>query len=96
MGEKRRKSLEAAIAEAELKDAQAYEDWKNLKALSERILQGDIDAYFQVMEKHMQMRMQDGMCRLAGTLLRIFITYWKSMKRIVINTRISMISFRRE
>lgn len=50
-GEKRKKSLEAAVAEAEVKDAQAYEEWKNLKALSERILQGDIDAYFQVIDE---------------------------------------------
>jgi hypothetical protein len=51
MGEKRKKSLEAAIAEAELKDAEAYEEWQKLKALSERILQGDIDAYFEVIDE---------------------------------------------
>lgn len=51
IGEKRKKSLEAAIAEAELKDTEAYEEWQKLKALSERILQGDIDAYFQVIEE---------------------------------------------
>lgn len=51
MGEKRRRKLEAAIEEAELKDIQDYEEWQSLNTLSKKILQGDIDAYFQVISE---------------------------------------------
>ncbi len=51
MGEKRRKKLEEAIAQAELQDTQEYEEWRNLNVLSGRILQCDIDAYFQVIDE---------------------------------------------
>lgn len=48
MGENKKKKLEAAIAEAGAKDIQEYEEWKNLNILSRRILEGDIEAYLQV------------------------------------------------
>lgn len=51
MGEKRRKKLEEAITQAEQQDIQEYEEWKNLNELSDRILQRDIDAYFQVIDE---------------------------------------------
>lgn len=51
LGEKRKKRLEEAILEAEQKDAEEYEEWQNLNILSSRILQGDIDAYFQVIDE---------------------------------------------
>jgi hypothetical protein len=51
MGEKRRKKLEEAVKEAEAKDLEEYEEWKNLNILSGKILQGDIDSYFQVIEE---------------------------------------------
>jgi hypothetical protein len=51
MGEARKKKLEAAIAEAEKKDREEYEEWKSLNLLSGKILQGDIDAYLQVIEE---------------------------------------------
>lgn len=50
-GEKRRSKLEEAVREAESKDIEEYEDWKNLHMLSGKILQGDIDAYFQVIDE---------------------------------------------
>jgi hypothetical protein len=51
MGEKRRKRLEDAVSQAETKDVEEYEQWKNLNILSTKILQGDLDAYFQVIEE---------------------------------------------
>lgn len=51
MGEKRKKKLEEAIAQAELQDIQEYEEWRNLNILSGKILQRDIDAYFQVIDE---------------------------------------------
>jgi hypothetical protein len=51
MGEKRRKKLEDAITDAELKDKEDYEEWQNLNVLSGRIIEGDIDAYFQVINE---------------------------------------------
>lgn len=50
-GEKRRRKLEQAVRESELKDIEEYEDWKNLNMMSDKILQGDIDAYFQVIDE---------------------------------------------
>lgn len=47
----KRKKLEQAIVQAELQDKQEYEEWQNLNILSSRVLQGDIDAYFQVIEE---------------------------------------------
>jgi len=51
LGDKRKEELEKAIAEAELKDAEEYEEWRNLNILSGRVLKGDIDAYFQVIDE---------------------------------------------
>jgi hypothetical protein len=51
MGEKRRKVLENAVTLAEARDLEEYEEWKNLNILSGKILQGDIDAYFQVIDE---------------------------------------------
>lgn len=51
LGEKRKQRLENAIGEAELQDRQDYDEWQNLNTLSSRILQGDIDAYLQVVEE---------------------------------------------
>jgi len=49
--DKRRTRLKTKILEAELLDAKEYEDWKNLNVLSERIVQGDIEAYFEVINE---------------------------------------------
>ena len=49
--EKRRTQLIAETLEAELLDAKEYEDWKNLNLLSKRIVQGDIAAYFEVINE---------------------------------------------
>lgn len=51
MGEKRKKQLEEAIAQAELQDVQEYEEWQSLNILSGKILQRDIDAYFRVIDE---------------------------------------------
>jgi hypothetical protein len=51
LGEKRKHKLEAAAIQAEAEDAQDYEEWKSLNELSGRVLQGDVDAYFQVIEE---------------------------------------------
>lgn len=50
-GEKRKEKLKVAILESELKDEQEYEQWQNLNILSNKILEGNIDAYFQVIDE---------------------------------------------
>lgn len=50
-GEKRKKKLEESIARAEAKDMEEYREWQNLNRLSGRVLEGDIDAYFQVIDE---------------------------------------------
>lgn len=44
----KRESLKKAVEKASLEDKVEYYSWRSLNELSERILQGDIDAYFQV------------------------------------------------
>jgi hypothetical protein len=51
MGDKRRKKLEAAIVEAEEQDRKEYEEWQNLNILSGKVLEGELDAYLQVIEE---------------------------------------------
>ena len=51
LAEKRRKKHEEAIKQAEQQDIQEYEEWKKLNMLSGRILQGDIEAYFEVINE---------------------------------------------
>lgn len=48
IGEKKQQQLEAAVQAARDEDREDYEDWKNLKLLSGKILEGDLDAYLQV------------------------------------------------
>ncbi len=45
------KELEDAITLARQEDQQDYSDWQNLQALAERVLAGDIDMYFYVLEE---------------------------------------------
>jgi len=51
LGEKRLERLKNAVATAKAQDEADYRDWEALNELSSRILQGDIDAYFQVVNE---------------------------------------------
>lgn len=44
----KRAELERAVQTAAAEDAEEYENWKKLHTLAERVLQGDIDAYLDV------------------------------------------------
>lgn len=46
--EKKKQELERKVEEAAKEDAMDYEEWKNLHILSERVLNGEVDAYLQV------------------------------------------------
>lgn len=50
-GEKRRNKLRMEIHVAEEKDKEEYSEWKNLHLLSERVINGDVDAYFEVVNE---------------------------------------------
>lgn len=43
--------LENAVIQARKEDQEAYQEWENLKRLSERVLSGDLDAYMEVIEE---------------------------------------------
>lgn len=47
-GGDKRKELERAVEQAAAEDAEDYENWRKLVALSDRVLSGDIDAYMEV------------------------------------------------
>jgi hypothetical protein len=47
----KRKELSDAVEQAAREDNAEYEDWLNLKFLADRVLDGDIDAYFQVINE---------------------------------------------
>ncbi|KKB35071.1 DUF4236 domain-containing protein [Bacillus thermotolerans] len=49
--EKAYSRLSGQIQQAKLEDERSYEEWKELVNLSKNILAGDIDTYFQVIEK---------------------------------------------
>ncbi|MCX7715467.1 MAG: DUF4236 domain-containing protein [Clostridia bacterium] len=49
--ERKKASLAKAVEKAEAEDRAEYEEWKNLNLLSQRILAGDIDAYFEVINE---------------------------------------------
>ncbi len=49
--EKKKRQLQQAIEAAAKEDAADYEEWKNLHRLAERVLKGDIDAYFEVIHE---------------------------------------------
>ena len=51
VAESKRASLAQAVEKAAAEDRAEYEDWKNLNLLSQRILAGDIDAYFEVINE---------------------------------------------
>ncbi|MGL4791168.1 MAG: DUF4236 domain-containing protein, partial [Anaerotignaceae bacterium] len=48
---KKRAELSANIEKATEEDKSAYDEWKELNILSSRILMGDIDAYFEVIDE---------------------------------------------
>lgn len=43
--------LENEVLQARKEEQEAYSEWQNLKALSERVLSGDLDAYMEVIEE---------------------------------------------
>lgn len=49
--EKKRQELAVKVAEAKKKDEQAYAEWEKLVELAGQVLEGNIDAYFQVLEE---------------------------------------------
>lgn len=51
LSEKKKLQLKSAIEMAAQQDKEDYEAWRNLHILSERILSGDIDAYFEVINE---------------------------------------------
>jgi hypothetical protein len=51
LAEKRKRKLEAALPTAVEADAKEYEEWSSLHTLAKEILEGDVDAYFQVIEE---------------------------------------------
>ncbi len=51
MGEKRRNLLKEKVQQAALVDVEAYKEWQGLHDLSERMVNGDIEAYFGVIEE---------------------------------------------
>lgn len=50
-GVRKLEELQRNIAEAEKRDAVAYEEWRELNDLAKRVLEGDIDAYFEVIDE---------------------------------------------
>jgi len=48
LAESKKAALAEAVERAKAEDQAEYEEWKNLNLLSQRILAGDIDAYFEV------------------------------------------------
>lgn len=51
MSEKKKAALVQAVKKAAEEDRNDYEEWKSLHILSQRILSGDIDAYFEVINE---------------------------------------------
>jgi hypothetical protein len=51
LAEKERASLAEAAERAVSEDRAEYEEWKNLNLLSKKVLAGDVDAYFQVINE---------------------------------------------
>ncbi len=51
VAESKKASLAQAVEKAAAEDKAEYEEWKNLNLLSQRILAGDIDAYFEVINE---------------------------------------------
>lgn len=51
LGERKRRRLEQAVEAARRQDEREYEEWKRRHQLSGRILQGDTDAYLEVIEE---------------------------------------------
>lgn len=51
IAESKKASLAQAVEKAAAEDRAEYEEWKNLNLLSQRILAGDIDAYFEVINE---------------------------------------------
>ncbi len=51
LGEKKQEKLKAAVQASRMKDREDYEEWKSLNHLSGRILEGDLDAYLQVINE---------------------------------------------
>lgn len=51
MSENKRTVLAQAVEKAALEDRNDYEEWEKLHILSQRILNGDIDAYFEVINE---------------------------------------------
>lgn len=49
--EKKRRELEANVELAKKEDMEAYREWKHMTTIANRINQGDIDAYFEVIEE---------------------------------------------
>lgn len=49
--EQKQKKLSEQIEKAKKKDEQDYREWKELVHLAEKVLNGDIDAYFSVLEE---------------------------------------------
>ncbi|MFS0574039.1 DUF4236 domain-containing protein [Sporosarcina sp. 179-K 3D1 HS] len=49
--DKKRSQLKEQIVEAEKRDAAAYEEWRELNDLARRVLEGELDAYFEVMDE---------------------------------------------
>jgi len=47
----KKKELEKAVEQAAAEDAEEYENWKKLVALADRVLQGDLDAYLDVIDQ---------------------------------------------
>lgn len=50
-GESKRAELREKIVEAEKRDAASYEEWRQLNDLAGRVLEGNIDAYFEVLDE---------------------------------------------
>jgi hypothetical protein len=51
VAESKKAALVHALENAIIEDKAEYEEWENLKVLSERILVGDIEAYFEVIKE---------------------------------------------
>lgn len=49
--EKVYRKLQEEIDQAQIEDEKEYEEWEELVALAKRIMEGDIDSYFQVIEE---------------------------------------------
>ena len=48
--DKKRMELKAQIAEAEKRDETSYEEWRELNDLAIRVVDGEVDAYFEVID----------------------------------------------